>query len=320
MRILQSVTLLFLLLALSCTSDKERSPDLTGISSDPEIVRFEQLFYGASEETLPKLKGEFPYLFPEPNPDSVWVNKMESEDERYLFDESQKVFEDFDDQKERLRSLFRHMKYYFPSFQEPRVITMITQVDYNNEVLYADSLLFIGLDLYLGQDHQVYADFPAYVKQNYHPGHLIVDVADAMVAPLLGSSAGNSFLSRIIQQGKRLKMIELLLPEVPKREIMGYTDEQWNWTEISETDIWKYFVQNELLYSTDAELSRRFIEEAPFSKFYLEVDRESPGRIGSWFGWRIVDSYMQKNEAGISDLMRTDNEEIFKRSGYKPRK
>jgi hypothetical protein len=245
---------------------------------------------------------------------------MESEDERYLFDESQKVFEDFDDQKERLRSLFRHMKYYFPSFQEPRVITMITQVDYNNKVLYADSLLFIGLDLYLGQDHQVYADFPAYVKQNYHPGHLIVDVADAMVAPLLGSSAGNSFLSRIIQQGKRLKMIELLLPEVPKREIMGYTDEQWNWTEISETDIWKYFVQNELLYSTDAELSRRFIEEAPFSKFYLEVDRESPGRIGSWFGWRIVDSYMQKNEAGISDLMRTDNEEIFKRSGYKPRK
>ena len=320
MRILQSLTLLFLLLSISCSKEKNGSPDLEGISSDPEIVRFEQLFYNASAESLPQLKSDFPYLFPEPNPDSVWVNKMQDEDERYLFDESQKKFEDFSDQKQRLESLFRHMKYYFPSFREPRVITMITQVDYNNKVIYADSLLFIGLDLYLGQDHEVYADFPGYVKQTYHPEHLVVDVADAMTRPLLAPPPSTSFLSRIVQQGKRLKIMELLLPEISKREIMGYTGEQWEWAELSETDIWKYFVQNELLYSTDAELSRRFIEEAPFSKFYLEVDRESPGRIGSWFGWRIVDAYMQNNDVGIADLIRTDNEEIFRRSGYKPKK
>ncbi len=320
MRILQSLTLLLFLILISCSKEKQRSPDLEGITSDPEIVRFEQLFYNASADSLPQLQSDFPYLFPEPNPDSVWVNKMQNADERYLFEESQKKFEDFSDQKQRLQSLFRHMKYYFPSFQEPRVITMITQVDYNNKVLYADSMLFVGLDLYLGQDHEVYADFPGYVKQTYHPEHLVVDVADAMTGPMLRPAESNSFLSRIVQQGKRLKVIELLLPEISKREIMGYTDQQWDWAEQSETDIWKYFVQNELLYSTDAELSRRFIEEAPFSKFYLEVDRDSPGRIGSWFGWRIVDAFMKNNEAGIADLIRTENEEIFRRSGYKPKK
>lgn len=320
MRILQSLTLLLILLSLSCSGEKAPSPDLEGISSDPDIVRFEQLFYGASSEDLPQLKADFPYLFPEPNPDSIWVNKMKNEDDRYLFDESQKKFKDFEDQKGRLRSLFRHMKYYFQSFQEPRVITMITQVDYNNKIIYADSLLFIGLDLYLGEENEVYADFPGYVKQNYHPEHLIVDVADALTRPLLGSTAGTSFVSRIIQEGKRLKIIELLLPEVSKQEIMGYTDEQWNWARQSESDIWKYFVQNELLYSTDTELNERFISEAPFSKFYLEVDRDSPGRIGAWFGWRIVDAYMKNNEAGINGLIRTDNEEIFRRSKYKPEK
>ena len=320
MRILLSFTLLVFLFLASCSRDKDASPDLEGISSDPEIIRFEELFYGADAESLPALKADFPYLFPEPNPDSVWVNKMQDEDERYLFEESQKKFKDFDLQTRRLQSLFRHMKYYFPSFQEPRVITMITEVDYNNKVIYADSLLFVGLDLYLGEDHELYADFPGYVKQNYHPEHLIVDVADAMTGPLLRPTGGTSFLSRIIQEGKRLKIIELLLPEMTGREIMGYTEEQWNWAEQNETDIWKYFVQNELLYSTDADLTRRFIEEAPFSKFYLEVDRDSPGRIGSWFGWRIVDAYMQNNEVGVSEMIRTDNEEIFRSSRYKPEK
>ena len=320
MRILQSFILLSFFLSLSCTNEKQQAPDLNGIESDPDIVRFEELFYGSSEEGLPQLKAEFPYLFPEPNPDSVWVNKMQNEDERYLFDETQKAFEDFNFQEKRLQSLFRHMKYYFPAFKEPKVITVISQVDYNNKVIFADSLLFIGLDLYLGPQHEVYVDFPDYVKQNYNKEHLIVDVADAFVKPLLRPSGSNSFLSRIVQEGKRLQLIELLLPDLSKEEILGYTDGQWNWAQMSESDIWKYFIQNELLYSTDAELSRRFIDEAPFSKFYMEVDRDSPGRIGAWFGWQIVDAYMKNNDVGIRELITADNEQIFRSSGYKPRK
>ncbi len=320
MRILQSLALTMTLLAMSCTAEKKDSPDLTGIFSDPEVIRFEERFYGGTEESLPELKSEFPYLFPEPNPDSVWVNKMKDEDERFLFEETQKIYGDFSDQEKRLESLFRHMKYYFPAFREPRVLTVITQVDYNNKVIYADSLLFIGLDLYLGEEHEVYADFPGYVKQNYNSGHLIVDVAESLVKPVLLPPASNSFVSRMVQEGKRLKIMELLLPDLPPEEIMGYTPDQWGWTQASESDIWKYFVQNELLYSTDPELTKRFIEEAPFSKFYLEVDRESPGRVGSWFGWRIVDAYMDNNQVDLKELIRTDNEEIFKSSSYKPKK
>jgi len=320
MRILLVASSIFILLLLSCSKERQNSPDLSGIHSEPEITRFEQLFYESSADELPALKAQFPFLFPGNNPDSVWVNKIEDEDEQYLYSESQKEFADFSDQKKRLESLFKHMKYYFPTFEEPQIITMVTQVDYNNKVLYADSLLFVGLDLYLGRNHEVYADFPGYVKQNYHKDHLIVDVADAMVRPLLRSPEDNSFVSRIVQEGKRLEILSLLLPDLPREEIIGYTQEQWNWAEMSESNIWKYFVQNELLYSTDPELSRRFIEEAPFSKFYLEVDRDSPGRIGSWFGWRIAEAYWSNVDPGMRELIVTDNEELFKRSKYKPEK
>ena len=79
-------------------------------------------------------------------------------------------------------------------------------------------------------------------------------------------------------------------------------------------------IENDLLYSTDTQLNKRFIENAPFSKFYLSEDTKSPGRIGQWIGWQIVRSYMVNNDVSLQDLLSMNEEEIFKNSKYKPRK
>jgi uncharacterized protein YjaZ len=107
---------------------------------------------------------------------------------------------------------------------------------------------------------------------------------------------------------------------VTEAKVIGYNEGQLQWAQISESDIWKYFIQNEMLYSNDPNLSERFIHDAPFSKFYLEVDKDSPGRIGTWFGWQIVNSFMENNKLSLQEMIVTDNEEIFKRSKYKPKK
>ena len=96
--------------------------------------------------------------------------------------------------------------------------------------------------------------------------------------------------------------------------------EQIDWADYNDVDVWKYFIQNEFLFSTDQELSKRFIENAPFSKFYLANDNESPGKIGAWFGWQIVRAYMQNNNVTLQQMLQTDNEDIFKKSKYKPTK
>jgi hypothetical protein len=31
-----------------------------------------------------------------------------------------------------------------------------------------------------------------------------------------------------------------------------------------------------------------FYKSGSFSKFYLEIDNESPGQVGGWIGWQIV--------------------------------
>ena len=82
----------------------------------------------------------------------------------------------------------------------------------------------------------------------------------------------------------------------------------------------KYFIENRLLYSTDSKLYARFVANAPFSKFYIDIDKDSPGRIGVWLGWQIVRSYMNNNSVNLQQLLQTNAEEIFKKSKYKPKK
>ena len=305
---------------LACSEHKNAPIDLSGINVNTEIIRFEQQFYTGSAEELPALKEKFSYLFPGSSLDSVWIAKMNDEDEQFLYEASQKEYGDFSQQKENLTSLFEYVKYYYPKFIEPKVITILTNVDYNNKVVYADSLLFISLDAYLGKEHEVYQDYPLYIKQNLTSNHLIVDVAEQFAEPILRIPESRSYVSRIIQQGKKLKLMESFLPEVEKMELIGYSPDQYQWAEISEESIWKYFIQKEMLYSNDPTLSDRFITDAPFSKFYLEVDQDSPGKIGVWFGWQIVNAFMENNDLTLQEMVRLDNEELFRNSKYKPRK
>jgi uncharacterized protein YjaZ len=79
-------------------------------------------------------------------------------------------------------------------------------------------------------------------------------------------------------------------------------------------------VDEKLLYDSDPKLPGRFINPAPFSKFYLEIDNESPGQIGMWIGWQIVRSYMKNNDVSLQQLLQTDAKEIFDNSKYKPKK
>jgi len=74
------------------------------------------------------------------------------------------------------------------------------------------------------------------------------------------------------------------------------------------------------LYDTDQKLIPRFINPAPFSKFYLEIDNESPGKVGSWIGWQIVRSFMENNDVSLQQLLQMDNKELFEKSKYKPKK
>ncbi len=110
------------------------------------------------------------------------------------------------------------------------------------------------------------------------------------------------------------------MPNALKGLQYGYTEDQLIWAKDNEAEIWTYFIEKELLFSTDSKLDNRFINMAPFSKFYLELDNDSPGGIGCYIGHQIVASYMKNNDVSLQELLSKSAEEIYNNSKYKPRK
>ena len=304
---------------ISCDNKSKVEKAVEAIPLKIKVERFDKLFFETPPQDLNKLKKEFPYFFPSGNDDSVWLNKMKNPLWRELYTEVQKKYSNFEPVKEDIETLFKHIKYYFPKTKTPKVITVISEMDYNNKVIYADSLLIISLELYLGKDHKFY-QFPNYLKQNFEQKQILPDVVSNFSIQKILPVSDNNLLGQMIYFGKQLVLKDLLLPDYNDADKMGYMPEQVKWCQENESYMWRYFIENEMLYNDDQKLNNRFINPAPFSKFYLEIDNESPGRVGTWIGWQIVCSYVKNNEVTVAQLLKLDAKEIFEKSKYKPKK
>ena len=281
-------------------------------------MRFDRDFANASPEDLPKLKQRYPMLFPEQYPDSIWLIKMKDTLQLELLQESDKVFSDFESEKQDLELLLKHIKYYFPQTRVPTIITLTSDVDYNNRVILADTLLLIGLDNYLGMEHRFYQGIDRYIAKDLDKKFLQSDVAAAFANSLVKYPQERTFLDQMIYHGKLLYLKDRWMPLASDPEKINYTQEQYEWALANEEQIWRYFVEGELLYNTDQSLGPRFLDPAPFSKFRLELDSESPGRIGRYMGWRIVRAFMSNNDINLNELIYLPGAKVFQNAGYKP--
>ncbi|MDX1752391.1 MAG: gliding motility lipoprotein GldB [Salinimicrobium sediminis] len=303
---------------ISCAEEDKKEEEISKIPVELEVERFDRRFANATADSLPALKRDFPFLFPRQYPDILWVEKMNDSIQLELNQAVAEEFPKFEETKEELERLFQHIKYYFPEKKVPRVITLTSDVDYRNQVVYADSLLLIGLDTYLGREHPLYMGVQDYIKKHLQKDQITADVAEAFAQTVVPRPTSRSFLMHMIYYGKILALQDHLIPFKTDAQKMSYLPEEMEWAESNEEQIWRYFVERELLYSSDSDLQTRFLFPAPFSKFYLELDAEAPPRLGQYIGWQIVRQYMQKNDVTVEEMINADAETIFKQSNYKP--
>ncbi len=294
--------------------------DVSGIDVEVLINRYEVDFYKSNTGNLPLLKHKYPYLFPRSFSDSLAISKMSNKEEIDLFNETQKIYNDISDLELQLSSLFKHIKYYNPKFKSPNISTMISNIDYDSRVIYADSILLISLDVFLGKEHKFYSDYPKYIRENNTKENIIVDIANSISENQILPIKSRSFIGKMVYEGKKMYLLDLYLPTISDKLKIGYLEPKLDWAVANEEDIWKYFIERKLLFSTDTKLNKRFLDNAPFSKFYLENDNQSPGRIGIWLGWQIVRSYMQNNDVSLQQLLKINDLDLYKKSKYKPRK
>lgn len=318
--------LLFTALGLltGCDNDISLKKEILETDVSFEMIRFDSLFYDYNNE-IDYLIKSFPYLFPKNIGKEVWLEKRTDSIEQKAYNEIKKVFSDFKQYQEQINLTYKSYKYYFPNAKVPKTITLKSDFDYKNRVIYADSLMLIGIETFLGANSYLYENIFDYIKFSFNPIFLAPKIAEAIAYKIVGTDPGsNLFLEQIIFHGKALyiksKLIEVFVDKNMLESLtMNYSIEQVNWAKKNEKEIWKYFITENILFGTNPKLQERFISDGPFSKFYLKIDNFSPGRIGTWIGKNIVKSYAEHNIINnLQEIVNIKAEDLFKNSKYKP--
>ena len=311
---------LLLIIIVGCDSRSSKEKDIENIPINIQIVRFDKEFSEARVEDLAELKEKYPLFFPKQYADSIWEQRIKDTLQQQLYKEVSLVFPDELELEAQLEALFQHIKYYFPQFRTPIIYTIISDVDYRNKVILAEDILLIAVDTYLGENHRFYDGIQKYLRKNLKVSQLVPDIAAQYAGKFISKPQERSLLAQMIYFGKELYLKDLWIPDTSDPDKIGYTEDEFVWVKENEVEMWRYFIEEELLFSTNAKLMPRFVDPAPFSKFYLEIDNESPGMIGRYLGWQIVRSFMNHNPVSIQELLSLDGHEIFNKSKYKPKK
>lgn len=310
---------LFLFAIVSCSKKSEIQKKAEEIPVNIKVDRYDKAFFETPPNELPKLKRQYPEFFPPSISDSVLVDKMTNPLWRELYSEVQKKYSNFDTETAEIEDLFRYIKYYYPKTQVPKVYTVIQEMDTDYKVIYTEKVLIISLELYLGKNHKFY-EYPKYLKQTFEPSQILPDIVESFSRTKAKPPVQKDLLSLMIYSGKQMYLNDVLLPDYSDEDKICYTPEQLKYCKDNEANMWRFFIEENLLYSNDTKLASRFISPAPFSKFGLISDNETPGRIGVWVGWQIVRSFMENNNIPMQQMLVMDAKEIFQKSKYKPKK
>ncbi len=232
--------------------------------------------------------------------------------------EAKRQFADITDLQQSLDDAFTRIHYLYHDLPMPTIYLYIS--GFNASILFVDDDIAVGTDMYLGSDWKYYNRVVyEYQKKNMRRECMPIDVVSAyLFRNLPYTYTKNRLLENMIYRGKIMYLLSLLMPEYPNYEIMGYTQDEWNWCKKNEQAIWNTIMDKRDLFKTESLVLTSYLNDGPFTS---EVSQESPGRLGTWIGWRITESYMQHNEnITLQQLIEnSDAQEILECSFYRPK-
>lgn len=163
---------------------------------------------------------------------------------------------------------------------------------YNQSIFIADSIMFVGLNHYLGSDYAGYDYFEPYQRVTKTPQHLVYDIAEAVIVDKFPykRKEDETVLDVLLYNGAIVYAIMQVVPNADLAEALGYTKEQLGWAENNEKNAWNALITRKLLYSTNRLDANRLVNPSPATSI---LHHESPGRLGRFIGYKIVKSYVE---------------------------
>lgn len=323
-------------LLVACQSGS-REVDLSGIESDVELLRFEQdlksLMADSANNDLEPLReryGEFFELYvhrvlgiPQGNDTSIAIalrHFMEDPEIREIMAAVDSAYGDMREVKKSFDEFLKHFQYYHPGQPVPTIITCVSAFNY--AVITTDSAIAVSLEMFISPNHPFYVrlGIPRYLSGRFTREYIVASAIRGWFESEYDQEAvKKELLSRMIYLGKQQYYMEALAPHLHDTIRMGYTADQLQWCNDNEASIWKYFIENKLLFNTIPNEYAKYVNDGPAAGGF---PKEAPGKIGAWTGYRIVQEYMRKNsETTLEELLAIEDANLLlEQSGYKPKR
>lgn len=234
------------------------------------------------------------------------------------------VYPNLTKQEEELTDAFKRIKYYFPKKQLPKVYAYFS--GFQAQTTLGNGYFGIGLDMFLGAKSKFYPalikTFPHYLSRRFTPENITPRVVEGVLREDMFPESGNdkSLLAKMVYEGKMMYLMDVLLPNVTDSIKIGYTPQQMQWCHAFESNIWGYFIEENLLYETDYIKMQKYLNEAPFTPGLGEKNESAP-KLAVWTGWQIVRQYMDKHpNTTVQQLLALqDAQQILNDAGYHPK-
>jgi hypothetical protein len=335
----KKLPLLFLLLILSCKTGK-KAPDVSNIPLTVHIERFDQAFFAIDtnhiQQGLLDLGRQYPYFINDFAVNILGTSPLSDTSADAFFacrrfisgympirDSLDLRFANMQRIEEGLKKGLQYIHYYFPKYNlPPKIVAYIGPFDAPGVALTRYTLA-IGLQLYAGKQFPFYLSsqgqelFPLYISRRFEPEYIVPNCMKSLSEDLFpDQSQGKPLIEQMIEKGKNWWLIDQLLPETADSLKTGFSQKQLNWCVSNEGQIWNFFLDQNL-YSLDPDLIKNYIGDSPYTQGMPEA---SPGNIGQWVGWRIVQKYLSLHtDISPEELMKTPARAIFDEVKYKPK-
>jgi hypothetical protein len=330
---MRNTIFLFLLTIIglhACQNSAKRNLDIDTNKIDLEpvdILRYEKALFSIDPENiksgLKTIAPDFPAFLSADLDDTLNIIQLHqfvtNPLNQKLFDSVVAKYPDLTFLEHEFTKAFKRFKHHFPEKNIPDVYTYVSGLLYEMPVQFFNDDMIIALDMYLGAGLEDYRKMriPLYKIQNMNRNHIVKDAMVELFLYHFEMKPGKDFLQLMINKGKQLYFLDAMQPSTADHIKIGYTPEKLDWCVQNESRIWAFIIQNDLIYSSDSQINRKFFVDGPFTS---DFSSDSPARIGEWMGWQVVSAYMNNNpEIDLQQLFdNQDAQKILRNSGYKP--
>lgn len=207
---------------------------------------------------------------------------------------------------------FKRIKFHLPKAKLPERVFFANTL-FVSSAFATESDMVIGLERYLGAQNKLIQQLPPdvyfkWVTDGMQRKFLQTDLISTWTMTHIVPEVKGNLAEEMIRWGKILIVAEAALYDSAKELVLRYSKEDYEWALENEYNLWDYLKREELLFKDSEREKMNMINPGPFT---VGLPEKGPDRLGQFLGWRIVHSFLEKNDVSLQTLIETPYTKIL---------